>query len=122
MKRFLLLGLTAIAFPTVVNANNKYPLNQWVLSDLSPKYESRFLGCKRGICQKQLRGRAGTNLNFLKHFNYDCKNFRVIEDLPLMAEIEDYQKYVWTYPRIGSDGEAEFNAVCSHKDGFDFKD
>ena len=126
MKRLLLPLLAALALPTAVEAKNKYPIDKWVQSVWSERYETRFLGCKRGICQKQTRRVYKKEPEYpqkkwLKHTNYDCKNFRWIEDLPNPADLEDYQKYVWTYPRIGTAGEEDFDAVCSHKGGYDFK-
>ena len=126
MKRILLPLLAAITLPTAINAENKYPLFEWIKSDISERYETRFLGCKRGICQKQTRRVYEKEPEFpqrkwFKHVNYDCKNFRWIEELPDFPEKEDYQEYVWEYPRIGTNGEEDFDAVCSHKGGYDYK-
>ncbi|WP_257469933.1 hypothetical protein [Prochlorococcus marinus] len=33
-----------------------------------------------------------------------------------------YRKYVWEYPVIGTRGYEDFEKVCSHKGGYDFKE
>ena len=126
MKRLLLPLLAALALPTALEAKNKYPLYEWIKSDFSEIFETRFLGCKRGICQKQTRRvyekePEYPQTEYFKHKNYDCKNFRWIEGLPLFPKKEDYQEHVWEFPRIGTAGEEDFDAVCSHKGGYDYK-
>ena len=126
MKRLLLPLLAALALPTAVNAEDKYPLFEWIKSDISDKFETKFLGCKRGICQKQTRRVYEKEPEYpqrkwFKHRNYDCKNFRWIDEVPDFPDKEDYQEYVWKYPRIGTTGEEDFDAVCSHKGGYDYK-
>jgi len=124
MKRLLLPLLAALALPNAIKAEDKFPIGKWITTDIG-RLEERFLGCRRGICQKENRllNDEKTKFDFFKHRNYDCKNFRYIDSLPVVnREKIHYQKYVWEYPVIGSRGYEDFEKVCSHKGGYDFKE
>ena len=125
MKRLLLPLLAALALPTAIQAEDKLPFRKWVKTDAVLGLEERFLGCIRGICQKETRllNDEKTEIKFYQHTNYDCKNFRTIDSLPVSRRTEkDYQKYVWEYPIIGSKGHQDLEKVCLRKDGYDFKE
>ena len=52
MKRLLLPLLAALTLPIAIQAETQFPIDRWMPWDMQGIMEFRFLGCKRGICQK----------------------------------------------------------------------
>ena len=121
MKRLLLPLLAFLALPIAIQAEEKYPIGEWIPWEASvDRVKFKFLNCKKGFCQTKLRDPES---GFRKHKTYDCKNFRTIDSLPVgLKKEKDYREYVWEYPVIGSFGDEMFDKVYLHKGGDDFKE